>query len=184
MSTDLRYDNHTWSKKWTRHLLCKFRILLHAPLQACISRYDRNWYRQNTFIYISCIRLSAIFELYCVITRVNNIYFQPVSFLLVCNGETKRKLQKAIYLSNCWEMEHRCFFSCTRLFVCFESKYFYSFILSRSANNSFYISAFDSQMFCRICCHKCDRSSYQISWSPPYMIQQNIGVEFTEKEWT
>ena len=99
----------------------------------------------------------------CVITRVNNIYFQPVSFLSVCNGETKRKLQKAIYFSNCWEMEHRCFFSCTRLFVCFESKSFYSFILSRSAKNSFHISAFDSQMLCLICCHKCDRSSNQIT---------------------
>ena len=30
MSTDLRYDNHTWSKKCTRLLLCIFRILLHA----------------------------------------------------------------------------------------------------------------------------------------------------------
>ena len=163
MSTDLRYDNHTWSKKWTRLLLCKFRILLHAPLQACISRYDRNWYRQNIFIYISWIRLSADFEWYCVTTRFNNIYFQPVWSLSVCNGETKRKLQKAIYLSNYWEMEHRCFFSCTRLFVCFESNSFYSLILSRSAKNSFHISASDSQMLCLICCHKCDRLSNQIT---------------------
>ena len=163
MSTDLRYDNHTWSKKWTRLLLCKFRILLHAPLQACISRYDRNWYSWYVFICISCIRLSAIFEWYCVIIQLNNVYFQPLSFLSVCNGETKRKLQKAIYLSNYWEMEHRCFFSCTRLFVCFESKSFYSFILSRSAKNSFHISAFDSQMLCRICCHKCDGSYNQIT---------------------
>ena len=148
-----------------RLLLYKFRILLHALLQACISRYDRNWYRQYVFIYISCIRLSAIFEWYqfCVIIRFNNVYFQPLSFLAVCNGETKRKLQKAIYLSNYWEMEHRCFFSCTRLFVCFESKSFYSFILSRSAKNSFHISASDSQMLCLICCHKCDRLSNQIT---------------------